>query len=203
MEKNIARLVSYLFHPLLIPTYLIIILILLPEGDYFAMPLRSSLLLMAFIFLSTFIFPVLLTLILNNFKVISDFEMSKQRDRVFPLVMMSLIFYAVFYLLKQGPFSNVFILFMLGSTLLLLISLLINYIWKISLHMIAQGGLFGALLGIAIRFGIEMQLELYLVIFLGGIVGFARLKLNNHTPAEVYGGFIIGFGVLFTLFLSV
>lgn len=203
MEKKIAQILSYLFHPLLIPSCIVVIFMFVPEGSYFEMPLRSSLLLLAFVFLSTFIFPVLLLLTLKNLKVISNFQMNTKRERVFPLVMMSIIFYAVFYLLKQGPFANVFNLFMLGSTLLLLLSLLINYVWKISLHMIAQGGLFGALLGMALRFGIEIQILLYFIIVLAGIIGFARLKLDSHKPAEVYGGFILGAGVMAALFLAV
>jgi hypothetical protein len=201
MEKNFARIISYIFHPLLIPTYFVLILIILPESLNFTMPFRSSMILMAFIFLSTFIFPVLLILILKNFNLISSLEMANRRERVLPLIMMSLIFYTVFYLLKQGPFNTVFNLFMLGSTMLLLISLLINYFWKISLHMVAQGGLFGTLLGFSLRFGIEIRVLLILSILIAGIIGFARLKLKSHAPPEIYSGFILGAALMMGLFL--
>lgn len=203
MEKNFARAFSYLFHPLLIPTYAVLILMFLPDSSYMALPFQSALLLLAFIFLATFIFPVLLMLILKNFKVISSLEMENQKERVLPLVVMSMTYYAVFYLLKQGPFNTVFNLFMLGSTVLVLFSLLINYFWKISLHLIALGGLFGAMLGLSIRFGAETRLFLFLIIFLAGITAFARLKLKAHQPAEVYLGFILGAGGMAALFLLV
>jgi membrane-associated phospholipid phosphatase len=203
MEKNIARAISYLFHPLLIPSYAVLILMLLPEDRFRALPFQSSLLLLAFIFLSTFVFPALLMLILKNFKVISSLEMEQQKERVLPLALMSMIFYAVFYLLKQGPPNTVFNLFLLGSTLLVLFTLLINYFWKISIHMVAQGGLFGAMLGLALRFGIEIRLILFLIILITGITAFSRLKLKAHAPAEVYGGFLLGAGFMLGLFLVV
>jgi hypothetical protein len=129
--------------------------------------------------------------------------MVTQRERVLPLVMMTIIFYTVYYLLKQGSQSSIFNLFMLGSTLLILFSLLINYAWKISLHLVAQGGLFGTLLGLALRFGFEIRFLVYCVIMIAGITAFSRLKLNAHQPAEVYVGFILGTGVMVMLFLLV
>jgi len=203
MEKNFARAISYIFHPLLIPSYAVLILMFLPENRFMDLPFQPALLLLAFIFLATCIFPALLMLILKNFKVISSLEMENQKERVLPLVVMSMIYYAVFYLLKQGPFNTVFNLFMLGSTMLVLLTLLINYFWKISIHMIAQGGLFGAVLGLAIRFGAETRLFLFLIILLAGITAFARLKLKVHTQAEVYGGFVLGAGGMAALFLVV
>lgn len=203
MEKNFARVISYIFHPLLVPTYAVLILMILPENRYVTLPFQLPLLFLAFIFLSTFVLPALLMLILKNFKVISSLEMEKQKERVFPLVLMSMIFYAVFYMMKQGPPNTVFNLFMLGSTMLVLFTLLINYFWKISIHMVAQGGLFGAMLGLALRFGIEIWLILFLIILVAGITAFSRLKLKAHTPAEVYGGFILGAVFMLGLFLVV
>ncbi|HEY9114945.1 MAG TPA: hypothetical protein VIN10_09595, partial [Bacteroidales bacterium] len=133
--------------------------------------------------------------------VISSLEMEKQKERVLPLVLMSMIFYAVFYLMKQGPPNTVFNLFMLGSTILVLFTLMINYFWKISIHMVAQGGLFGAMLGLALRFGIEIRPILFLIILIAGITAFARLKLKAHTTAEVYSGFVLGAGFMAGLFL--
>ena len=43
---------------------------------------------------------------------------------------------------------------------------------------------------------------LALVMLMAGIVGYARLKLNAHTPAQVYSGFLLGVVVeIITLFL--
>jgi membrane-associated phospholipid phosphatase len=203
MEKKFAQALSYLFHPLLIPTYAVLILMFLPDNNFVALPFQSLLLLFAFVFLSTFVFPALLILILKNFKIIPNLQMDEKQSRIFPLMIMSMTYYAVFYLLKQGPFDTVFNMFMLGSTLLVLFSLLVNYFWKISLHLVALGGLSGALLGMAIRFGIELRPIIFLIILIAGTTAFSRLKLNAHSPSEVYAGFILGAGVMAALFLAV
>ncbi|HEY9115617.1 MAG TPA: hypothetical protein VIN10_13035, partial [Bacteroidales bacterium] len=114
MENKFTRAISYLFHPLLIPTYAVLVLMFLPENRFVTVPFQLPLFFLAFIFLSTFVFPALLMLILKKFNVISSLEMEKQKERVLPLVLMSMIFYAVFYLMKQGPPNTVFNLFMLG-----------------------------------------------------------------------------------------
>jgi len=142
-------------------------------------------------------------LILIKFNAISSFEMELQRERIIPLVLSAMIYYAVFYLLKQGTQGNVLNLFLLGSTLLILISLLINYLAKISLHMVSQGGLFGALTAYSIRFSIHDEWIILLIIFIAGLTAFSRLKLKAHSPAEIYGGFVLGTAVMIGLFLWV
>jgi len=39
-------------------------------------------------------------------------------------------------------------------------------------------------------------------ILVSGLIGFARLKLQAHTPAQIYAGFILGFFTIFVLFLN-
>jgi membrane-associated phospholipid phosphatase len=38
-----------------------------------------------------------------------------------------------------------------------------------------------------------MFMPLIIIIFVSGLVATARLKLNAHTPAQVYTGFLAGF----------
>ena len=92
---------------------------------------------------------------------------------------------------------------MLGATVLVLISLLINYLTKISIHMLAMGGLFGTFAGLAIGFHYDLRLLLFLLALAAGLTGFARLKLKAHTEAQVYTGFGLGVLVLMGLFLFV
>ena len=109
-------------------------------------------------------------------------------------------FYGTYYLLKQTSITGMMALFMVGATMLVLIALMINYITKISLHMTAWGGMFGTFLGMAISFHYNLTSLLYIIIFVIGIIGTARLRLNAHTPAQVYSGFLLGTGVMVLMF---
>jgi membrane-associated phospholipid phosphatase len=40
---------------------------------------------------------------------------------------------------------------------------------------------------------IDMRFILITVLIFSGLVAYARLKLNAHTPSQVYTGFLLGF----------
>lgn len=80
---------------------------------------------------------------------------------------------------------------------MVLVCALISIKWKISLHMSAMGALAGTLLAVAFRFNINLQLFLSLVFLGGGLAGWARLRLNAHTPAQVYAGYLGGVALAF------
>jgi len=89
---------------------------------------------------------------------------------------------------------------MLGATLLVLISLLINYFYKISLHMMALGGLLATLIGFSFLIHQDIRIYIFLIIFITGITGTVRLKLGAHTPSQIYSGFVLGTSVMLGLF---
>ena len=47
----------------------------------------------------------------------------------------------------------------------------------------------------------DMSVALIAIILLSGIVAYARLKLNAHTPSQVYSGFVLGFFIELGLML--
>ena len=67
--------------------------------------------------------------------------------------------------------------------------------------MISLGGMLGAFLGLSFVMMIDLTPLLLLIIFVSGLVGYARLQLNAHTPAQVYAGFVTGFFVMLGLFI--
>ncbi|MCK4288907.1 MAG: hypothetical protein KAW86_06865, partial [Bacteroidales bacterium] len=90
-----------------------------------------------------------------------------------------------------------------GATFLLIITLIINFFWKISIHMIGIGGMLGTLIGLSFLWMIDIPFLIILLILCSGITGFARLKLNAHNPAQVYTGFVIGTSFMLLLFLVI
>lgn len=126
--------------------------------------------------------------------------MTSRQERIMPLIIIAAAFYGTYYMLKQTSLTGFMALFMVGATMLVLVSLVINYITKISLHMTAWGGMFGVFLGFAISHNYNLTTILFLILFVIGIVGTARLRLNAHSPAQVYSGFLLGTGIMVALF---
>ena len=199
MSEKIARGISYLFHPLLVPFY--ILLLLLGLDSFFALliPIRFKFVLLGIVFLTTVSFPLIVIFFLYRLKIITSFYLEQKEERIFPLLCISIFYYLTYYLLKGVQFASFFSYYMLGATLLAILALVITFYKKISLHMLGMGSFSGLFLGLSLNFGLHF-LNLFLAgILLSGLVGWARLKSNSHQPAEIYSGFFVGAGVLTAL----
>jgi hypothetical protein len=203
MSKSIAKVISTVFHPLLVPTYALLMIMNLQTHSILSIPVNFRYIVVGFVFLSTFVLPSIIIFLLLKAGRIKSLEMENRRERVFPILIIALSFYGTYYLLKQTSLAGLITLFMVGSTMLVLIALLINYATKISLHMIAWGGVIGTLFGFAVRFHYNLTYVLFLLIVLTGVIATARLRLNAHSPFQVYLGFLIGAIGMASLFFMV
>ncbi len=200
IESRTAKFISWVFHPLFVPLFTLVllfqqeyyfVLILTPEAKWF---------IAAIVFLNTCIFPALLMLFFKWRGLISSLHMPEKEERVFPYIMMSVFYYLTYYLFSELKLPDVFFIYISGATVLIISILLINFIWKISVHMAAMGAAAGAFAGMAILYELPVMHVLVWLIAAAGFTGFARLKLKAHSPAQVYGGYLLGFAVLFASF---
>lgn len=203
MENKVARIVSYIFHPLIIPTYAILILFNISSHYVHVLPFNYKMILLGFVFLFTFLLPSVALFFMVKLKLVDSLEMHSRRERPAALLIVALFFYATYYIFNQLPVNKIFTIYMLGATLLVLISLLINYFYKISLHMMALGALLASLVGFSFLIHQDIRIYLFLLIIISGITGTARLILHAHTPLQVYTGFLLGVFVMLGLFLFI
>ncbi len=192
MQKIIAQATSLFFHPLLVPTYAILLLLNLPTHHFMVLPPKYRYLIALLVFLTTFVLPSLIFVIMKRFNALKSLQMHERRERVLPLIIVAVFFYTTYFLLKQNEHNSIITLFMLGATMLVLLSLIVNYFTKISIHTASWGGLAGALAGFSLNFNVDVMPWLYVVVLLAGVVGAARLLLNAHTAFQVYLGFLVG-----------
>lgn len=192
-EVKFAKLISYLFHPLLMPTYGFMLLFFTSNYISTFTVIRLQVVIIGITFLFTFILPSINAYILLKMGKIKSLEMESTSERFMPYLGAAIYFFALFYLFQNASFPNVFQILILGAAISIVMTLVINLKWKISAHMIGIGGIAGAVLGIIYRLHIDLHIILMLVIFVSGWVAYARLKLNAHTPTQVYTGFILGF----------
>ena len=125
--------------------------------------------------------------------------MAGKEDRTYPILIISLFYYLTYFLLRGIHLTTIFNYYMLGATLLAILSLTVNFYQKISLHTIGIGSITGLFLGLSLNFGINLNTEIFSGILLAGIIGYARLRLNAHQPAEIYSGFAMGAVVMSVL----
>jgi membrane-associated phospholipid phosphatase len=203
--RTAAKIISILFHPLLLTSYLVLIL-----GYYFPSMLMiapdrlNSIL--VFVFCFTFVLPAVNILMFKQFGTISDYTMTSQRERIIPFVAISLIYVvtAILFYYKLR-FSQNFNNLILIIAALVVISTLITFFQKVSVHSLAIWGGIGILL--PLNKAVEQNYLLWptaIAIVAAGAVMSARLILQAHTPRQILvgsiTGFLIGFSGIIILF---
>nr|WP_321358820.1 phosphatase PAP2 family protein [uncultured Draconibacterium sp.] len=195
MSEKIARIISIIFHPVLIPT--IGMFLLMHSGFYFELLLwEAKRFVLLVVFFTTCILPLLSVAVLSlnpRFNI----NMPSNRDRLIPLLSASVFYYLGFILLRKVQAVPEFKLFMLASILVLVVLLIASLKWKISNHMAAIGGLSGTLFALAFRNGVNPVYSVLIVVLLSGLIGTARLILGKHDLKQLVAGYGLGFIVLY------
>lgn len=201
MEKLVARIISLIFHPLLIPTYLIASLIYMDAFFAFVIPDDARIKIILLVFMTSALFPVMVLFGMYRLRLVTSMRMDSREERLYPYVATSIFFFLTYYLVWKANLSPVFYYCLLGASILAILTLLINFRWKISAHTVSMGGVIGAFVGLQSVLLIDMLFQLSVSILIAGLVGYARLKVGKHTQAQVYAGYFLGFAVLYLLIL--
>ncbi|MBA3971282.1 MAG: hypothetical protein H0X46_03925, partial [Bacteroidetes bacterium] len=168
METRFAKIISYLFHPLLMPTYGFALIFF--TENYISNFISSELkfIILGVTFLFTFLLPGLNALILLKMGRIRSLEMESGKERIIPYTSTALYFFALYYLFYNAEFPAVLKLLILGAAISILLTLIINFRWKISAHTVGIGGIAGAAMGIMHRLQIDMFLVFLFILFCSG-----------------------------------
>jgi membrane-associated phospholipid phosphatase len=139
-------------------------------------------------------------LIYVNIKQISNLQLHSRRDRIFPLAVTA-GFYTINYLIVSRMHDIVPVIidrFYLTAAVGVFLTLLINFKTKISAHTLAFGGFIGYSCNFDRLMNIAGLLPILIFIGLASIIATSRLKLQAHTPFEVYLGILVGLAVGFS-----
>ena len=203
MEKKFAGIISYIFHPLLMPTYLLLLFLFMPVFVFYQYSFTIKMMLLAYVLILTFIVPAVMMWLLKKNRVINSIKMESRQERVLPLTFMAIIYYITYYFINKLGILNIYSLFLVGITLLTLFTLMINFYTKISLHMIGAGAVTGILMGLAFIFQEINLFWLYSAIILSGIIAYSRVYLTNHTVRQLFYGYLLGFLTMFSIVILI
>jgi hypothetical protein len=189
-----AKIISILFHPLLLATYLVLVL-----GNFFPAILminREHVWLVAgFVCGFTCVVPGMNLVLFRYMGSIQSLQMSSRRERVMPFIFMSVLYILVAMLFYYRlTFNDNFNRVMVIVAALVVTSTVLTFFVKVSVHSLALWGMVGILLPL-IRFAPALLLPTVILIVLAGLVISARLLLNAHTPRETLIGSIAGLAV--------
>ncbi|MFP4621001.1 MAG: hypothetical protein ACLFM7_06785 [Bacteroidales bacterium] len=200
MSKLLAKIISIVFNPLLMPTYGI--LILLNSDTYFSMlPFQAKKVIFVIVFITTCLLPLAFLPLFLYQNFLKTFEMRFRKERIIPLATIGILYLMGYLIMQQMDFPSTIANVMLAGAILILIVLFITFRWKISAHMAGIGALTGAIL--IFSYNLETNLLVFLLasILSAGLLGTSRLILKHHTPYQIYAGFGLGLTVLVLTFI--
>jgi hypothetical protein len=201
--RTAAKIISFVFHPLLMATYLIILL-----GKFFPAMLMIGpdhiWLIASFVFGFTFVVPAINLLLFRYLGSIQSLYLETRSERILPFIFISLMYGLVAFLFYYKlPFSANFNKIMIIISGLVIVATLITFFYKISVHGLALGGLVGILFPL-IRFSHALLLPTTFIVVITGLVISSRLLLGAHTPRETLigslTGILTGYGGMLLLF---
>lgn len=217
--RTASKIITWVFFPLLMPIYGLLIGMYLPSESESAMQSQKSLyhlneltttsgdafdvkmyILLIYIIL-TVLAPGFSLLLFKRQRRISSLELDIREERGFPIAV-TIIYCAmlgifIWYQVPRELVPGVIFSLPWAGVLASSIAGLINRYEKISLHSMGAGMLFGFLVAYfstQIVFNFDV---LILVVLIGGLIMSARIYLEKHTLRECVSGYILGFLVVF------
>jgi hypothetical protein len=187
-----AQLVSFLFHPLFIPTY--IAAYLLYEHPYAAAGLGEKLKLFRFfsvVFITAFL-PAFSIFLMKQLGFIQSIFLHTQKDRIIPYIVSMVFYWWSWHVAKNLHYDPAFIAMFLATFIGCIAGMMANIYFKISMHGIAVGALFVFFVWLAFSGTVTIGSYLALATIIAGLVCTARFIASDHNPVEVYAGLFTG-----------
>lgn len=200
MEK-LAKVVSAVLHPLWMPLFTLVLAYLL---DPFLGVYPALFRFLVFIVLVNTIAPGISILLMKRRGIISDLEISNRRERLLPFVLF-LFYYALSYLLirmRNTAVPDEVLIIFFAVLVSLVLGMVVNRFTKISIHLMAMGGLVGVLAALNELHLLGLGGVVALFLMGAGLLGWSRISQGYHTHAQVYSGFLVGFGVHYLLLMT-
>lgn len=153
------------------------------------------------VFILTFMLPLGLIPLFYFSGLVKNIQFTERRERLIPLYITLVLYLSAYYVMRKIPMSQIYQRFLFAASLSILLILIICYFWKISTHMVGWGGLTGLILSLSYKYNIDLLMLLIAGIVCSGCIGYARLRLDAHSPSQVYCGFLLGCFLVLATFL--
>ncbi len=188
-----AHILSYLFHPIFLPTFGLIVIFGLNRYISATTPYDKQFFLVSWIFVNTAVIPFIFTAVLRWKKLVSSIQLDTREDRVIPFTFALFFYLTNYWLLRDIPMPQIIYSIFLGSSAAVGIALLVNFYTKISIHMIGMGGVTASIYAMSQVYDLNLVGYVLLGIVASGMVGSARFVLESHNLKQIYLGWGTGF----------
>ena len=189
-----AKVISYVFHPLFMPTYIFWLLTYAVPYEFAGItPWALKLKTFSVFWMSAF-FPAFAVFLLWRLKLgVDSMFLRTQKERIIPYIITMFFYWWLFYLSKNFTDQPAVLkFFFLGIFICTSVGLTINNFIKISMHGMGVGGAMAAVILFSFYYQLPLGLYITLATCIAGLVSSSRLIVGSHSAREVYLGFFAG-----------
>lgn len=190
--RVLARVVSFVFHPLFIPVYISwFLLYYTPLFPGFAEGGKAMLLVRFFVMYT--VFPLATVLLTKALGFVDSIYLRTQKDRIIPYVACGVYYFWMWYVLRNQPeVPREVVMLSLGIFIASSAGLIANSYVKVSMHAISVGVMIAFMFIFSFLTDAHLGVFISVALFVAGIVCTSRMINSDHNPLEVYLGLFIG-----------
>jgi len=193
VQRVIATILSYIFHPVFVPIYVIYFLLYTEPFLFYGTTEDGRLMVLLQGIVNYTFFPLVSVLLLRGLKFIPSIKLKERKDRIIPFIICNIWYFWIWYVWRglEGM-PREMVIFAMGVFMASSIGLLFNIYMKVSMHGIALGTAVSFLCLLGFEYGQGMGIYIIIALLITGLVCTARLLLSDHTAKEVYFGLLTG-----------
>lgn len=189
----IAKVVSYILHPIFIPTYFFLFLMYQFPMEFADITEKLLKLRLFGLFWMTAFFPSFAVFLMWRLKFIDNIFLRTQKERIIPFFINMFFYWWMYYLGKNfHDQPEVLKFFFFGIFISTSFGVIINNYIKISLHGLAMGAVLTAIILCSFFYQTSLGLPIVVITLLTGLVATSRFIAGNHTNTEMYIGLLVG-----------
>jgi len=188
-----AKIISYLFHPLFIPVYILWLIVKTRSFLFAAFSEWEKTIFIARFGVMYIMFPLVSVLLMKALGFVSSIHLKTQKDRIIPYVVCMIYYWWMWYVLHNQPeFPRECVILSFAIFLASIGGLMANINIKISMHSIAAGLMAALVMLLGFSQDINFGIYISISVLLAGIICTARFIDSDHTAKEIYVGLFVG-----------
>lgn len=185
-----SRFISGLFTPYLVPFLAILLLFLCSYLRI--MPIQYKLIVLGIVYCFTVMMPVCVIYLYGRINGLTMLQLSEQNRRAVPYLLAITSYVFCILMMRKLNIPAYMTGIILCSLIVMVVFFIANFWWKLSAHLAGMGILIGCIVSFSRMFGYNPVWWLCLAILATGIVGSARIILDQHRLSETLAGFTVG-----------
>ncbi|RYD58389.1 MAG: hypothetical protein EOP56_05600 [Sphingobacteriales bacterium] len=195
-SRAVATIISYIFHPALMPTMMTLALYKLAAVGFAGVPLAQLGKWVAIVVQMTLLYPVFIVFLLKGIGFVRSIHLEDAKERIIPLLLTMIFYFWAYLVFKNIDAPFLLKVLMLGNFWGIIVLFMVSIFYKISMHSMAAGGMLGLVVVLMVISPVNMAIPLFVALIIAGLMGTARLILNAHKSNEIWLGYILGILVM-------